>query len=304
MNTELRTKARNDFEKELFKLMNKSGFGKTMENVRNQRDIKLVTTDVQRKRYVSKPNYHACKHFNEELMAIEMNKTHVFMNKPVYIGHAILDISKTLMYRFWYEYLEPKSKNKIKLCYMNTDSFIIYVETEDFYKDIADDVNEWFDTSSYDKNYEKPLPKGINKKVLGKYKRELAGRIMTKFCAPRAKTHAHLLDDYISDDDENTKRAKGAKKYVIKKMLTFENHQDAVLKKRTTIRSQLQFKKDCHNVCTEEMNKIAISQDDDERMQMYDRITTYPDGTSTFKICESEMLIEREKRYANRRILT
>ena len=125
MNTELRTTARNDFEKELFKLMNKSGFGKTMENVRNQRDIKLVTTDVQRKRYVSKPNYHACKHFNEQLMAIEMNKTHVFMNKPVYIGHAILDISKTLMYRFWYEYLEPKSKDKIKLCYMNTDSFII-----------------------------------------------------------------------------------------------------------------------------------------------------------------------------------
>ena len=181
MNTKLRVKARNDFEKEFFKLMNISVFGKTMENARNHRDIKLVTTDVQRKRYVSKPNYHACKQFDEELMAIEMNKTHVFMNKPVYLGQAILDISKTLMYKFWYEYLDPKYKDKIKLCYMDTDSSIIYVQTEDFHKDIADDVNEWFDTSNYDKNDEKPIPKGINKKVLGKLKSELEGRIMTKF---------------------------------------------------------------------------------------------------------------------------
>ena len=305
MNTKLRTKARNDFEKEFFKLMNNLVFGKTMENVRNHRDIKLVTTNVQRKRYVSNPNYHACKQFDEELMAIEMNKTRVLMNKPVYLGQTMLDISKTLMYEFWYDYLVPKYGDKIKLCYMDTDSFIIYLETEGFYKDVADDVNEWFDISNYDKNDEKPLPKGINKKVLGKYKSELGGRIMIKFCAPRAKTYAHLLDDYVSDDDdENTKRAKGTKKCVIKKMLTFENYEDAVLRKNTISRSQLRFKSDCHNVCTEEVNKIAISYDDDKRIQTYDGVATYPDSTSVFKVCESEMLIEREKRYANRRVLT
>ena len=102
-----------------------------------------------------------------------------------------------------------------------------------------------------------------------------------------------MLDNYISDDDENTERAKGTEKCVIKKMLTFENYEDVVLKKRTTIRSQLRFKSDCHNVHTEEVNKIAISWDDDKRMQTYDGNTTYPNGTSTFKICESEMLLER-----------
>ena len=178
---------------------------------------------------------------------------------------------------------------------MDTDSFIIYAETEDFYKDITDDVNKWFDTSNYDKNDNKPLPKGINKKVLGKFKSELEGRIMTKFCAPRAKTYAYLFDDYLPKDDENTKKAKGTKKCVIKKTLIFQNYEDAVLKKRTTVRSQLRFKSDCHNVYTEEVNKIAISWDNDKRIQTYHGITTYPYGTSVFKILESRMLIEKKK---------
>ena len=127
MNTDLRKDAKNDFEKDLFKLMNNSVFGKTMENIRNHRDIKLVTTNAQRRKYVSEPNYTASKCFSKDLMAIKMRKTKVQMNKPVYLEQAILDISKTLMYEFYYEYLKPKYGDKVKLCYMDTDSFIIHV---------------------------------------------------------------------------------------------------------------------------------------------------------------------------------
>ena len=149
MNTELRKEAKNDFEKDFFKLMNNSVFGKTMENVRKHRDIKLVTTEKRRFKLVSEPNYYTTKHFSEKLVAIEMKKTKIKMNKPIYIGASILDISKTLMYEFWYDYLKPKYNDKVKLCYMDTDSFIIIIiKTED----IANDVERWFDTSNYDKN--------------------------------------------------------------------------------------------------------------------------------------------------------
>ena len=152
MNTKLRTEGKNEFEKDFFKLINNSVFGKTMENMSNHRDIKLVTTNERRNKLVSEPNYHTSKQFSENLLAIEMKKTKVKMNKPVYLGQAIFDISKTLMNEFWYDYIKPKYQGKAKLCYMDTDSFIIHIKTEDFYKDIANDVEKWFDTSNYDKN--------------------------------------------------------------------------------------------------------------------------------------------------------
>ena len=130
MNTELRKNAKNEFEKNFFKLMNNSVFGKTMENVRNHRDIKLVTSEKRRKRLVSEPNYHSCKKFSDHLMAIEMKKTRVKINKSLYLGMSILDISKILMHEFWYNYITPKYGDKAKLCYTDTDSFIIYIKTE------------------------------------------------------------------------------------------------------------------------------------------------------------------------------
>ena len=166
--------------------MNNSVFGKTMENVRKQKDIKLVTTKEKRVKVVSKPNYHATKQFPENSLAIEMNKTKVKINKPVYIGMSILDISKTLMYEFWYDYLRPKYKDKAKLCYMDTDSFAFNIFTEDFFEDISNDVERWFDTSNYDKNDKRPLQIGVNQKVIGMFKDELRGNIMKKFCAFRA----------------------------------------------------------------------------------------------------------------------
>ena len=159
MNTKLRTEAKNDFEKDFFKLMNNAVFRKTMENVRKHRDIKLVTTDKRRNQLASEPNYHTTKYFSENLMATELKKTKVKINKPIYLGMSILDISKTLMYEFWY-YIKPKYQDKAKLCYMDTGSFVIYIKTEDLNKDIANDVEEWFDTSNYSKDDNRSLPIG------------------------------------------------------------------------------------------------------------------------------------------------
>ena len=206
MNTKLRTEAKNDFEKDFFKLMNNSVFGKTMENVRNHRDIKLVTTDKRRSILALEPNYHSSKRISKDLMIMEMKKVEVKMNKPIYLGQAILDISKTLMYKFWYDYIKPKYEDRAKLCYTDTDSFIIHIITEDFFVDISDDVERWFDTSNYDKNDKRPLQIGVNKKVIGMFKDELGGKIMKEFCAPRAKTYAYLMDD----DSEKKKEQRNA----------------------------------------------------------------------------------------------
>ena len=218
-------------KKDFFKLMNNSVFGKTMENMRKHRDIKLVTTDEKRNKLVSEPNYHTTKRFSENLLAIEMKKTKVKMNKPIYLGMSILDISKTLMYKFWYDYFKPKYGDKAKLCYTDTDSFIINTITEDF-----------FDTSNYDENDKRPLPIGKNKKVIGLFKDELGGKIMEEFCALRAKTYAYLINGY-NDDDYNeekmiNKRAKGTKKCVIKHRPTFENYKDCLFKNKIILKSR------------------------------------------------------------------
>ena len=205
-----------------------------MENVRKHRDIKLVTTDERRNKLVSEPNYHTSKYFSENLLAIEMRKTKILMNKPVYLGQTILDISKTLLYEFWYDYTKPKYDGKAKLCYMDTVRFIIHIFTEDFYEDIANDVNKWFDTSNYDKNDKRPLPIEVNKRVIGYFKDELGGKIMAKLCGPRAKTYAYKMDD-----DIEKKKAKGTKKCVIKRRLKFEDYTDSLFNNKTILRSKI-----------------------------------------------------------------
>ena len=197
--------------------MKNAVFGKTMENVRNRRVVKLVVKEERRKKLVSEPNYDSCKQFSDSLMAIEMRKTEVFMDKTIVVEQAILDISKTLMYEFWYDYLKPKYQDNIKLCYMDTDSFILQIQTDDFFNDINSDVNKCFDTSNYDKNDNRPLEIGKNKTVIGKFKDELGGKILTEFVALRAKTYAYVQ---LNDDKlEEHKKAKDTKKCVIKKHL-------------------------------------------------------------------------------------
>ena len=261
-----------------------------MENVRNCRDIKLIATEQRRKKLTSKPNYDSCKQFNYDLMAIEMKTTEVLMNKPIAVGQAILDISKTLMYEFWYDYLKPKYQDNIKLCYMDTDSFIIYIETDDFFKDISNDVDKWFDTSKYDKNDNRPLEIGKNKKIIGKFKDELNGKIITEFIALRAKTYAYtqLNEDKI----EEHKKAKGTKKFVIKKHLNFELYKRALFNNETIRCAQQRIKSDHHKIYTQSVHKTALNNKDDRRIQSFDGITIYPIGMDNDLINVSEKIIK------------
>ena len=151
---------------------------------------------------------------------------------------------------------------------MDTDSFVMYIKTEDFYNNIASDVERWFDTSNYDEKDKRPLPIGKNKKVIGLFKDELGGKIMTEFCALRAKAYSFLIDGYSDDDYEKkitNKKAKGTKKSVIKRELMFKNYKDSLFNNEVIIRSKQRFRSDHHRVYTEEVNKIALSSNDDKK---------------------------------------
>ena len=161
---------------------------------------------------------------------------------------SILDISKTLMYDFWYDYIKPKFQNNAKLCYMDTDSFVIHIKTEDFYEDIADDVEKRFDTSNYDYHVDRPFPKGMNKTVIGLMKDEPGGKIVTEFVAIRPKTYSYLIDD-----DKNVKKAKVTKKCVIKRIIKFNDYKNFLFKNEITLKSQQRFKGEAHCVYTEEV---------------------------------------------------
>ena len=172
------------------------------------------------------------------------------------------------------------------MCYADTDSFIIYIKTEDFFEAISNDVEKWFDTSKYDKNDKRHLPIGKTKKAPGLFKDELGGRIITEVVAIRPKTYAYLIDD-----GSEHKKAKGTKKCVIKRKLMFQNFEDCLINNKNIYRSQQRFKSYNHDVYTKEVNKTALISNDDKRTQTFDGITTYPYGTNAFKVCEREMLM-------------
>ena len=271
VNTELRKKTTNDFEKDFFELMNNAVFGKTMENVRKHRDIKLVKSDKKRNKLVPEPNFHTVKLIDNNLAIVEMRKVKVKMNKPIYLGLSILDISKITMYEFWYDYLKIKYEDKAQLCYMDTDSFVVNIKTKDFYKDINQDVNKRFETSNY--TFDRPLPTRINKKVIGLMKDELGGDIITEFVALRPKAYSYVTNNFIE-----MKKAKGTEKCVVNKMLRFNDYKKCLFDNGKVLKSQQRFKSENHEVYTENINKIALSCDDDKRIVTSDRITSYPYG--------------------------
>ena len=200
-----------------------------------------------------------------------MNKTKVKMNKPIYLGLSILDISKILMYEFWCDYMKSKYNDHVKLCYMDTDSFVMNIKTSDFYEDIANDVEKRFDTSNYEVN--RPLPTGKNKKVIGLMKDELGGKIITEFVTLRSRTYS-----YSTDDGKEDKNSKGTKKCVIKRMIRFNDYKNCLLKDEVLLKSQQRFISEKHDVYTENIIKIALSNNDDKRMVSSDKITSYPYG--------------------------
>ena len=267
MNTELTTNAKYDFEKDYFKLKNNTPYGKTIENTRKDRYIRLVNNDKKRKALASEPNYHATKPISKDLLIMEMNKRELYMNKPIYLGQAILNISQTFMYESWYDYIKPKYAKNVELCYMDIGNFVIKIKTDDCYKDISNDVEKWFDTSNFDVNDNKPLPIGENKKLIGKCKDELGGKVVSEFCALKAKTYAFKLDN----DSE-------VKKCTVKNHITFNDYVNTLFNGNKLLTSQFTFKSDHHKIYTHKINKITLNHFDVKRIQCSDKITTYPYG--------------------------
>ena len=288
MNTKFRAASKNDFEKNFFKLTNNSVFGKMIENVWKRRDIKLIVKEERRKKLVSEPNYASYTAFSNSLIAIEMRKTCIYIDKPILVGQAILDKSKELMYEFYYDYLKPKYGDKVKLLYMDLDSFILTIQTDDFFEDIKGDLKEWFDTSGYDRNMVLPEEfaknASINKKVIGKMKDELAKGHMSEFVPIAPKVYAYQqihIDKSLSDD----KKARGTKKMVTKMTLSFDSYKKCLFNNETVKCIQYRIKITSSSVDTTKMTKVALKNYDNKRLRSFNGITTFPYGTSAFKVC-------------------
>ena len=271
-NTRLRMQSKNNFESDFFKLMNNSVFGKTIENIRNRVDVKLVTSEKQAEKYINRPNYTGRTTFSDNLVAIHMGKTSIYMNKPIYLGMCILGISKTLMYDFYYGFIKPLYGDKVRLLFTDTDSLMILVETEDFYKDVAPYVHEWFDTSNFPKDHASGIQTGVNKKVIGMFKSEVGGKIISEFVGLRAKNYSYVCEK------EEYKKCKGIKKSVTEKDIHHEDYLNCLFRNVQLRKKMNVFRCHLHDVYSEEINKIALSANDDKRIILEDGIHTRPHG--------------------------
>ena len=256
LNTELRTKAGNDFEKDFFKLMNNAVYGKTMENIRKRVDVRLINSEEKGKSLAKKPNFQHCTILSENLCAIQMRKADVYFNKPIYLGMCILDISKILMYDFHYNYIKSKYGNKSKLLFTDTDSLCYEIQTDDFYKDTINDVDHGlFDTSNIPKDHSSGLPSGANKKVVGIFKDEAGGKIIEEFVGLRAKLYSYRM----FESRKETKTCKGVKKVVVKNTISFDDYKNCLFGGEKQCRKMITLRSRKHDIFTEEINKVALT---------------------------------------------
>ena len=258
-NTKLRAKAKSEFEKDFFKLMNNSVFGKTMENIRNRVDVQLVTSEAKASKLTAKPNYGRLTIFDKNLIAVHMRKIKLYFNKPIYLGMSTLDISKTKMYDFHYGFIKPKYRDKAKLLF--TDSLAYEIQTKDFYRDITPHVKKLFDTSNYAADHPSKIPTGKNKKVPGMFKDEAGGKVIAEFVGLRAKLYSYRM--HMGSEE---KRAKGVKKSVIEKKITFDDYKRCLFSGKPQTRTMRVIRSYKHEVYTEEVNKVALDSQDDTLM--------------------------------------
>ena len=268
-NTELRMKAANNFEKDFFKLMNNSVFGKTIENIRNRQNIELVDNRKKAVKLSSRPNFDRCTIFDRNLIAVHMKKTEVYFNKPVYVGQAILDLSKTLMFNFHYTYIKKKYGKKAELLFTGTDSLMYEIKTKDFYLDISSDVRDKFDTSDYPSIHPSGIITGANKKVIGMFKDEVAGKQITHFVGLRPKLYSFKIEE-----DREVRKCKGIKKNVIKKKLDFDDYVKCLFSGEKEMRKMKIIRSEKHDIYSKEVNKIALSNEDDKRKVLKDKVHT------------------------------
>ena len=279
MNTALRTKATSSFEKDFFKLANNSVFGKTMENVRNRVDIRLVNNKEKFLKLAAKPNYHASTIFSENLVAVNMKRTKLVLNKPIYLGMSILDISKNLMYDFHYNYIKPKFSDDSRLLFTDTDSLCYEIRTEDFYEHIANDVHRLFDTSNYPKSHTDRsghpscIPTGVNKKVPGLFKDECGGKQITEFVGLRPKLYAINVEGV-----GESKRCKGVKGSTVKNDIALADYRECLYSGESQTRSMCVIRSRGHELGSERVTKVALCSKDDKRVILEDGVTTLAIG--------------------------
>jgi hypothetical protein len=269
LNTEMRKNAKNDFERDFYKLMNNAVYGKTMENVRNRINMKLILNDEQMRKMINKSNFLDRTIYNENIAAVHLSKESITMNKPLYVGMAIFDLSKIIMYDFFYNVLKQKYGAKIKLLYMDTDSYCAEVQTRDIYKDIREMKNH-FDTSDYPLDH--MCHSDMNKKVLGKFKDATHGIPVKQFCGLRPKMYA------IEVRSKVIKKIKGVKTYAVKKNIHMNDYLTCLREKKIIQTSFKNIISKKHVVSTVECNKIVLSPDDDKRIIQEDGINTLPYG--------------------------
>ena len=270
-NTKLRTAAENDFEKELFKLASNAVYGKTMENVRNRINMKLVNDRRKKANLVKKINFKHATKFGDKIAAVHMRKTKVCLDKPIFVGAAILDLSKIHMFKFCYGYVKEKWEN-VRVLYSDTDSLILEIETDDFFADTAEDVEKWFDTSKYPKDhFAVGFPVGKNKKVLGMFKDEADGKIIRGFVGLRAKCYSVLMEE------KQIKKAKGTKKNTVKG-ISHEDYVRVLRGEKFPLMKNISFRSHLHEIFTEKMWKVALSAEDDKRIVGEDGVSTLAIG--------------------------
>ncbi|XP_065216507.1 uncharacterized protein LOC135842799 [Planococcus citri] len=282
LNTSMRAQASNEFEKDFYKLMNNAVFGKTMENVDKRVDVRLLTHWENRGRkwgaqhYISFPNFHSSSIFNENLVAVQMNKVKVVYDKPIYIGFCVLDLAKYLMYDFHYEYIIPKYDTRVELLYTDTDSLIYEITTNDFYTDIKDDIDARFDTSEYPINNRYGLPQ-VNKKVVGMFKDECKGKLVLLFLGTKAKSYCYGVEDELKIQ-KIVKKIKGVKKNVVENDVTLDDFKNCLENKVTIYKQMYNFRSFKHVIFTQLLNKIALTYDDDKRFIIPNSEDTLPWG--------------------------
>ena len=274
-NTEKRKSAKNDFEKDFFKLMNNSVFGKTMENIRKRVDVRLVTDENKLLKLASKPTYVSSKIFNENLVAVHKIKETLTLNRPAYVGMCILDLSKTLMYDFHYNYIKDKYGDKARLLFTDTDSLTYEIEADDVYQDFWNDKDK-FDNSDYPES--SPYFNKTNKKVIGKFKDEAVGVPICEFIGLRSKMYS-----YIKDNNKGGKTAKGIKKNVIKEDIKHEDYKDTLLNNKEMYHKMKTIRSENHELSSYEINKVSLSCFDDKRYIHEDGKTSYAYGHKNIK---------------------
>ena len=284
----MRKNAKNEFEKNLFKMMNNAVYGKTMENKRKHQNVKLRTKWEGRygvEALIARPNFHSRKIFDENLVAIKLRKTEILMDKPIYIGFCVLELSKICLYDFHYEFMNQVLPGKCKILYTDTDSLIYQIHHPNVYEFMKQHI-EHFDTSDYpiDNCYDMPR---VNKKVVGLMKDECNGRIMTEFVGLRSKMYSVRVEG-----QDRMKKAKGVKASVVRTTIDFDDYLVCLAENLTQYRTQYLFRSKNHVIQTIKQTKLALSPYDDKRYLLFNSIDTLPHGH--YNIPEIEMEMEME----------